>query len=145
MDLNNLPQTLKLALVLVSVFFSYHTIHAIILTQKRRALAREKGCLPSPIHPQWDRILGIDVFRESMRAFKERRFLEVSRNRFKLNGVNTYHVVALGRRMYMTMEPENLKVIQAVEFKKWGLGERRKAAFMPLLGPGKRSSISSTE
>ena len=42
----------------------------------------------------------------------------------------------LGRHAYFTIEPENLKTIQAVEFKKWGLGSRRKTAFDPLLGAG---------
>ena len=36
----------------------------------------------------------------------------------------------------MTVEPTNLKVIQALEHKKWGLGGRRVRAFRPLLGDG---------
>jgi hypothetical protein len=37
----------------------------------------------------------------------------------------------------MTLEPQNLKVIQALDHKKWGLGQRRVTAFKPLLGNGK--------
>jgi len=36
----------------------------------------------------------------------------------------------------MTIEPANLKVMQALEHRKWGLGGRRKVAFRPLLGDG---------
>lgn len=38
--------------------------------------------------------------------------------------------------MHATLEPENLKTIQAVDHKKWGLGTRRKIGFRPLLGDG---------
>ena len=41
----------------------------------------------------------------------------------------------------ITIEPENLKSIQAIDFKKWGLGTRRKVAFEPLLGHGKSEEI----
>lgn len=38
--------------------------------------------------------------------------------------------------MHATLEPENLKTIQAIDHKKWGLGTRRKIGFRPLLGDG---------
>lgn len=41
--------------------------------------------------------------------------------------------------MHATLEPENLKTIQAVDHKKWGLGTRRKIGFRPLLGDGEFS------
>ncbi|GAB7349248.1 hypothetical protein MBLNU459_g8405t2 [Dothideomycetes sp. NU459] len=34
------------------------------------------------------------------------------------------------------MEPENLKTVMALDFKKWGLGKRRIVCFRPLLGQG---------
>lgn len=141
MEFTNLHHTARLAIVLVGALIAYQLIATLNLARKRRALAREKGCLPSPQYPQRDRVFGIDLFRESMRAFKEHKFLETSIKRFERMGVNTYHFVALGRRMYITIEPENLKTIQATEFKKWGLGKRRKIGFRPLLGDGKHLSI----
>lgn len=137
MALIDLPSPARLAGLLLTAFVLYRLITFVNLSRKRSALAREKGCLPSPLFPQRDRIFGWDVFKQSMAAFKEHRFLELSQNRFRIVGANTFHIVALGRRMYMTIEPENLKVIQAVEFKKWGLGTRRKDAFRPLLGDGR--------
>jgi len=40
------------------------------------------------------------------------------------------------RHVISTIEPENLKTIQAVDFKKWTLGSRRISAFRPFLGLG---------
>lgn len=137
----DLHHTVKLALVFANVFIVYQLVVAFNLARKRRAIAREKGCLPAPIYPQWDRVFGCDLFRHNMRAFHQRHFLELSYNRFRQMGVNTYFFVALGRRMHVTIEPENLKTIQAVEFKKWGLGKRRKIGFRPLLGDGMVSRI----
>lgn len=71
-----------------------------------------------------------------MAAFKSHTFLAENYDRYQRMGVNTFSVVALGRKIHTTIEPENLKTIQATDFKKWGLGERRKVAFRPLLGSG---------
>ncbi|KAK3711360.1 hypothetical protein LTR37_009740 [Vermiconidia calcicola] len=136
MELPNLPHITKLVLGLVVVFAAYQVYIQLTLGRKRRAIARERGCLPSPALPQWDRIMGIDLFRDNMRAIKAHNFLELSYQRFQDLGVNTYQLIALGRRIYITTEPENLKAIQAIDFKKWGLGERRKISFRPLLGDG---------
>lgn len=60
-----------------------------------------------------------------------------SQERFKEIGATTFALKILGRTMVMTLEPQNLKTIQALEHKKWGLGTRRKVSFKPLLGDGK--------
>ena len=130
------PQVAKLAIGLASLFIFYQLFVQLTIAQRRRAFAREKGCLPAPKLPQSDPILGIDLFREDMRGFKNHTFLEMSRNRIRRMGVNSMQFVALGRRIYMTIEPENLKTIQAIDFKKWSLGKRRKVGFRPLLGDG---------
>lgn len=127
----------KLAGLVLAALAVFHILTRIHLASKRRALAREKGCLPPPLYPQPEQIFGWSLFRQNMRSLKQRKFLESSANRFREMGVNTYQLVALGRRLYTTIEPENLKTIQAVDFKKWGLGERRKISFRPLLGDGK--------
>ena len=126
----------RLAVFLLVAFVAYHVILKLRLTQKRRALARERGCLPAAKFPQQERLLGWSLFRENIRLFKQQNFLPISYKRFQDMGVNTYHVVALGRGVFITTEPEILKTIQAIEFKKWGLGTRRKIGFRPLLGDG---------
>lgn len=126
----------KLAVAVLFTYALYSLLLRISLARKRRAFANEKGALPAPQYPQYDKRFGYDLFKENMRAFKQRNFLNTSLNRFREMGVNTYEFIALGRRMYNTTEPENLKAIQAVDFKNWGLGSRRKTGFRPLLGDG---------
>lgn len=136
MDLESLPRNAKLALLLAAAFIAYTLFNQLTVGSRRRALARSKGCLPSPLYPQWDKVFGIDLFRENITALKEHRALALQQQRFNERGVTTLQLTALGRRIIMTLEPENLKTIQAVEFKKWSLGTRRKVAFHPLLGAG---------
>ena len=56
--------------------------------------------------------------------------------RFERIGLNTFQFRAGGRSVYTTIEPENLKAIQSLDFKNWGLGEQRKSLFAPFLGAG---------
>jgi hypothetical protein len=135
-QLSNLPHVSKLILGLAVLFVAYQIVQRLTIARRRRAVAREKGCLPSPSYPQRETILGWHLFRSNLRALKAHKFLETSYKRFQEMGVNTYQMMALGRRIHMTTEPENLKTIQAVNFKQWGLGGRRKVAFRPLLGDG---------
>jgi hypothetical protein len=97
---------------------------------------REKGCLPAPWVPSWDPFYGIDLFLLNMRCLKEHTILEKTNRRFQDSKFKTYQLVVLGRHLHQTIEPENLKTIQAIDFKKWSLGDRRKVAFHPLLGEG---------
>jgi len=103
---------------------------------RRRAMAKEHGCLPPPQYPTKDPILGLDIFFSTSKAFKEKRALEVIAKRFDDMGVNTMSLVALGRHPIATIEPENLKTIQSLKFKDWSLGKRRRANFTPLIGHG---------
>ena len=137
MDFINLPYLVKAAIGLTGVFIIYQLFQQLTVGRKRRALAREKGCLPAPEYPQWEKVLGYDLFKQNIQGFKAHNALDISYNRFRTMGVNTFQFIALGRRLHTTIEPENLKTIQAVEFKKWGLGSRRKVSFRPLLGDGK--------
>jgi len=136
MDLQELPRSLKIAVILATVFIFYLLFNELTVGRRRRALARSKGCLPPPAYPQLDKIFGIDIFRINMRHIKAHNMLELGQKRFQEMGVTTMSMVGLGRLMTVTLEPENLKTIQAVEFKKWGLGTRRKIAFRKLLGDG---------
>ncbi len=133
---SSLPHLTTLAAAVVFAAVAYQLLQYVVLARKRQALIREKGALPISRLPQQERILGLQLFRENMRFLKEHKILERSYNRFKEMGVGTFSFCALGRTMYITIEPENLKTIQAVEFKKWGLGKRRKVGFRPLLGDG---------
>ena len=135
--LGSFPYVAKLTLGLAALFVAYQFVQRFTLARKRRAIAREKGCLPSPSYPQLETIVGWDLFSSNIRAIRNHALLELAYGRFREMGVNTFQFVALGRRFHITTEPENLKTIQAINFKQWGLGTRRKVGFRPLLGDGK--------
>ena len=137
MDFASLPHVAKVAILLGSIFIAYQAYIELTVSRKRRALQREKGTLPVPwLQTIREPILGIDFFMENIKAIREHRLLSVGQARFNNQGVRSLKINMLGNKVTMTIEPENLKMIQAVDFKKWSLGTRRKVAFKPLLGVG---------
>lgn len=102
----------------------------------RRRFMEENGCLPAPKFPQSDPIFGIDIFRASQKAFKERRGLARINNRYEIVGAKTFSINVMGRSIISTIEPENLKSIQALNFKQWSLGKTRLNYFRKFLGRG---------
>ena len=131
------PHLVKAGIALAAVFVLYNLIRNIALYRSRAAIKQATGAQSAKSYPQWDPIYGWDMFRDSLKAFREHRMLERSQERFQVTGTTTQSMRVLGRTIIMTLEPQNLKVIQALDHKKWGLGERRKTAFKPLLGDGK--------
>jgi hypothetical protein len=131
------PHLLKPGAYLAAVFVLYTLARYIYQYGRRSAFRQATGAQSAKHFPQWDRIFGVDMFRDSLNAFREHYMLQRSQERFAIVGRMTYEVLILGRSMIMTLEPENLKVIQALDHKKWHLGERRKTSFKPLLGDGK--------
>lgn len=129
----HVQQVLAASVVLSIVYYIYWQL---TVGAKRRAIIKETGCLPVKPLPVKDFLFGIDRFRENLRAVKEHRFLALAQSRFNDLGANTMTFPSLGRQLILTIEPENLKVIQALNFKQWSLGARRKIAFNPLLGIG---------
>ena len=131
-----LPHLSHLAFVLLTLYLLYTLAQKLALHRSRAQFKATNNALSAPLYPQWDRFLGLDEFRASLAAFREHRMLLRSQERFKTVGSTTFSHNVLGRETIMTIEPANLKVIQALEHKKWGLPERRKGAFRPLLGDG---------
>ncbi|KAK3639875.1 hypothetical protein LTR56_012255 [Elasticomyces elasticus] len=137
MDLSRLPHVANGAILLAGLFVAYQLYIQLTVGRKRRALQREKGTLPVRWYAgMWDHVMGIDLFIENMKALKEHRLLSTTQIRFDKQGSRTMRLVLLGRPVIITQEPENLKTIQAIDFKKWSLGSRRIIAFRPLLGQG---------
>jgi cytochrome P450 len=133
---HRVPAVVELVLALVAVYAAFKVLTAFVQWRKRQAFMREKGCLPAPWVPSWDRIYGLDLFFKNMGHLKNHTLLEKTNRRFQETKFRTFQLVVLGRHLHQTIEPENLKTIQAIDFKKWSLGERRKTAFHPLLGEG---------
>lgn len=144
MNFAELNSTHKAVAGLAVLYVLYQIATSVDLWSKRRALKREKGCLEAPKWPQKDPIFGLDAFFENIAALKAHKILEISTDRFRQAGANTFQIIALGRRIHTTIEPENLKVIQAIDHKKWSLGTRRKIGFRPLLGDGTMNQLLFT-
>ncbi|KAF4554344.1 Cytochrome P450-like protein 66 [Elsinoe fawcettii] len=118
----------------------YYAFWELTTGARRRQIKRERGCLPPVKYPTKDPILGVDLFKKTMTAFKARRGLEMIKDRFDEKGVHTFQINSLGKIIISTREPDNLKVIQSLDFKKWSIGTQRIDQFRVLLGPGIFSS-----
>jgi len=135
MQLTSLPHVSQLALGLAALYLLYTIVTSVSLWQQRRAFKRAHGALDAPQLPQKG-FYGISTFRENFAAVKEHRLLEWFRQRFVTVGSNTVQLEILGRQVISTCEPENLKTILALDFKKWRLSNVRTTSFWPLLGEG---------
>lgn len=105
---------------------------------RRRAIIRKNGCRPINRYHTRDPFYGVDLFCETLKSVKERKLLLDHKARFERKGNITRtisHRSPNGQEI-MTIEPENLKTILSIDFKKWSLGHRRKVAFTPFLGVG---------
>ena len=127
---------LQLSVAALVSYLLYGLYWELTVGAARRKLAKERGCQPVPAIPDRDPFFGLGIFFESRRAIKEHRFLDSVFQRYKYMGVNTFSMKLLGAPVITTIEPENLKHIQALDFKNWSLGERRIRTFTPFLGPG---------
>ncbi|KAG0645264.1 Cytochrome P450 monooxygenase himC [Hyphodiscus hymeniophilus] len=96
--------------------------------------AKDNGCQPAPKLPQSERIIGYANFKQQTAAFKAKRMLPEGLQRFETTG-DTFTVVTMGRKLWVTREPENVKAILATNFKDFGIGQRFKA-LGALLGQG---------
>lgn len=100
----------------------------------RYQFARSHGCQPVARSCNKDPFLGIDIMRANLRAAREHKALELSRQRYSRFG-NTFTSRQLLNRAIMTVEPDNIKTILALNFKDYGIGHRLER-FGPLLGAG---------
>lgn len=97
-------------------------------------LKRKYGCQSESRIPQLDPLLGYDIFRIQVDAFKNNQVLSLAFSRYQKYGL-TWSVKLMGGRFYNTIETENIKAILATSFKDFGLGGRQEAC-RPLLGKG---------
>ncbi|EFY96492.1 cytochrome P450 [Metarhizium robertsii] len=100
----------------------------------RRRIARSHGCRPIAKSANKDPFLGIDTIRANLRAAREHKALETSRARTSRFG-NTYTSRQLLLPIIVTVEPDNIKTVLALNFKDYGIGHRLER-FSPLLGAG---------
>ncbi|EMF14109.1 cytochrome P450 [Sphaerulina musiva SO2202] len=109
MSFISLPTPTQTLISLALLYTIYHIISAVDLWNRRRAFKRDRGVRDAPRLPQKDPILGLDLFLENIASLKNHTLLETTASRFRDTGLNTFRLVALGRHMHATLEPENLK------------------------------------
>jgi len=73
--------------------------------------------------PQSERIIGYANYKDQVANSKAKKVLPAGLERFNKNG-DTYTLVAMGRKLWFTREPENVKALLATNFKDFGIGSR---------------------
>ncbi|KAK1782742.1 cytochrome P450 [Copromyces sp. CBS 386.78] len=112
----------------------------LVLYTLHRRRSRSLGCSPVPVYPHKDPILGLDLFRDTLRAINTHTLLQLWDSRFRNYG-NTHYTLTLGKWVLMTNEPENVKLILGTKMDEWPLDGPRLHAAVPVLG---RKSVFTT-
>ena len=114
----------------------YHLYWNLTKVVSHRRLSKEHGCEPVQKVVTKDPFFGLDQFLAGFAQFKEHVVLESTQLQFAVLRTNTFQVSVFRQPMIMTIEPENLKTILAVNFKSWGMPDERKKGASLLLGEG---------
>ena len=130
------PSILETCIAAAVLYLLYYTYWELTVGTSRRKIIREHGCKPPPKLKDWDPILGLGASRTGLRWLRDHEFLKGQLTRFAEMGTNSYLMSSFGTPLLMTVEPENLKTIMSLNFKDFGITERRNKAFAPFLGLG---------
>ena len=135
-----LPTLLHLLLISIFSYIVYRVHWELTTGATRRALIKKHGCEPIKRNPDYNyfpnNVIGYRTLLENLAGLREHNFLERIRNRYSRHGNYTMVQRIAFTDMIQTIEPDNLKTLLALNFKDWSLGDRRKNAMTPLLGPG---------
>jgi hypothetical protein len=131
----------KLAIALIALFLTHRVYWESTTGAHRRALKKQRGCLPAKRASGIDPIFGIDWFLKNLKSFKEHRLLEFWQSGLRDNNAHTVKLRIFGQRIYITDDPENVKTLLATKFDDWSIGTDRIKQITTFLGKG----IFSTE
>ena len=118
------------ALGAISIFFFKYLLTCI----QNYRFSKAHGCQEARKRPQFEQFIGYDTFKRTLAMTKARTLLPDTRQRFDDIG-DTWSMVTLGRKLWLTREPENVKAVLATNFKDFGIG-RRYLSLGRLLGQG---------
>ena len=128
---------LKQALIYISgSYCAYYVYWQFTTGASRRRFIQHNGCKPVVKAPGWDPLFGLDTLIESIKEIKNHKALESSQKRFADFKCNTFWVRIFRQRIFITMEPENVKTILSLKFTSYSLGEGRKKLMIPFMGEG---------
>ena len=135
-----LPTLLHLFLASIFFYVIYRAHWELTIGASRRALIKKHGCEPIKRNPDYNyfpnNVIGYRTLIENLAGLREHNFLQSIRNRYIRHGSYTMVQRIIFTNMIQTIEPDNLKTMLALNFKDYGLGDRRTAAMIPLLGRG---------
>jgi hypothetical protein len=126
-------QTYQVALVaFAGLYVGVRLVRSVVTAYRQRQLARSLSCKAAHVAPSGP--FGLVAFYQVSQAVKEKRWLPFVEKEFQNHGT-TFMRPILGRNIYMTCNPENVKALLATQFADFGLGNRYEH-FLPLLGDG---------
>lgn len=117
---------------LLSIYFSYTKIRS---TLRELWFMRHRNCKKLKNAPQRDPFFGIDIFIESERAVREKRFLQFLAKAFETQG-STFQWSLMGDNLIFTNEPKNIQSMLATSFSDFDLGETRRKITKQFWGLG---------
>ncbi|CAO2650850.1 Nn.00g091470.m01.CDS01 [Neocucurbitaria sp. VM-36] len=108
---------------------------------RRRALAKQHGCLPpqkrlNRVLPNLIDLFGVDMVISNYRAYKAHRKLEQEANDLRDAGAHTIQAKVFGLNIFITDDPENVKCLLATNSDTWSLGQSRIKVMSSYLGHG---------
>ncbi|KAF2185262.1 cytochrome P450 alkane hydroxylase [Zopfia rhizophila CBS 207.26] len=126
----------KFALSLAALALAHRIYWEFTTGARRRALKKQKGCLPAKRWPSKDPILSIDLFLQNYKSFKGNRLLEWWRCGLINHNTNTIEMRILTQTVTVTDDPENIKSMLSLNFDSWGIGSERITQLSAYLGKG---------
>ena len=122
--------------IAILTFIAYWINWELTIGSTRRAFIKQKGCRPLEKRQDWDSLFGLGFVRQSLKAIREHKGLENLEKLFTYMGADTLQFKVLNLRVYLTVEPENIKWILSLDFDAWSVGNERKSDLRPFLGDG---------
>lgn len=126
-----------LAVTISGALIAYRLYWEVTTGAARRSLAKQHGCLPAKRRPtKYPFLFGLEHFSINIKAFRNHKLLETEAQLLRDNNTHTILSRVLGRLIYLTDDPENVKAMLATDFDSWSLGEERIKNMSSYLGHG---------
>jgi cytochrome P450 len=126
----------NVAVSLTALLLSWRVYWEATTGARQRAFKRQHGCLSPKRYPSRLPFLGLDVMFNIFRAFSQHRILEFWRGALTDLHTHLMTITVLGRNVYITDDPENIKAMLATNFNTWSIGKERIEQASEYLGKG---------
>lgn len=136
MELTGSCFQLRYLLIPAGCFILYRLYYEFTVGSTRRLRMREHGCEPVPTVFNREPLLGLQFILTRSKQVKKHNWLGFTQKHFASLGLNTCQINVMGKQIFYTIEPENLKTIHSSNFKIWGIPPNRKKRVVPLIGDG---------